>query len=120
MVGITPSRISPVSEPLSSLGKADKILHFAKNGLRFGQQFPARGRDQHRFAVALENRNAQLLLQFPHRRAQGGLGDKTGFRRLAEVPVFGHRNEVSELSDGGCHRLILIEFAHSVRMPASH
>ncbi|MNP20452.1 hypothetical protein D3C76_1130220 [compost metagenome] len=54
----------------------------------------------HALGVAIEQANADLLLELLDRQGQGGLGNERGLRGGGDRTGLGHRNEVPDLTQG--------------------
>ncbi len=53
--------------------------------------------------MALEQNDTQITLQFLDRFGDGGLGNRQVLRGPRDRALFGHGDEILELSEGECH-----------------
>ena len=73
----------------------DELMHFAQHALRLIHHALAHWGQHDLPAVAFDQDNAELVLEFAHLGRERWLADETRFRRTAEMPVLGHRNEIA-------------------------
>jgi hypothetical protein len=71
---------------LALAGQLPDERRFFQHPLRLVDDAPADRGDGDFARTAFEQSDAQFLLQFAHRHAQGGLADVAGFGGTAEVP----------------------------------
>src|SRR6185436_5969692 len=82
------------------LAHARRLL---EHPLRLLDDLLSRRRDAALAGPALEQGDAELLLELFHRHRERRLRDEAGFRRPAEVPLARHGDDVAQLGKG--HRL---------------
>jgi hypothetical protein len=100
MVGMTPRPQRARELVLGPARDGVDLAHLVHHAARLlDHRLAARG-EQHLVLVALEEPQAQLVLQLREGEGKRGLGDEALLRGAAEMALLGERHDVLELGEG--------------------
>ena len=100
MVGMTPSRSSPVSGRLPAWAASTSWSAAAQQRLGAADDLLAAGRQGDLALAAVDQRRPQQILELAQPGAQGRLGNQAVVGGATEMPVLGDGNEVAQLAQG--------------------